>query len=474
MTTQMLLKKWARQREMQEQNIEKSRAAKNFFDKNRNLTSHFESWTTSQFYENSSQKIERTKETRRREEELCERRQRLRELRDREEQEWQRELQEGRRQRHKIPTKCLTEINYHIAEEEKRKNDLENQLYSRWRLDATRDKVIHESRSTHEALAKLSWLDRQVEQNMEREKRDREAAEREQRMQEETERQERLLEKNRQVLDSQMRELHSLQETHMNDMQRQDAESRALKEEENQLRERLRKIEELFQMWQNKLATLTGSSTRPMHNLRRIKMLLDMRIRGVRERIEIDVDFLKNLFDATDDVTLKPLMDKFYKHMEETASDSDYVRNLYDSEAKSYLMEREVIWSAMAEMRERLIRHSVTELLNRTNLEIERNIKRYQELSDIKATHLRALDHTNDLLRELKRDHSAPQHSPRVQMQIDTSSVSEETSREQGGKQHDDCYSIVNQLSSQRITPRDDTPLLGGAPRFGRKKIAWR
>lgn len=460
---------------MQEQKIEKSLAAKQFFDKNRNLTSHFESWTTPQFYQQSSEQIERSKASRRKEEELEERREKLREMRQREEQEWQREIQEARRPRNRVSTKCLSDINDHLGDE-KRKSELESQLYSRWRFDSTRDKIIHDSRSAHEALAKLSWLDRQVEQNMEREKREKEVAERERRMQEETERQERLLQENRQVLDSQMRELRTMQESHMDVMRRRESESHVLKQEEEQLRQQGQKIQNLFEKWRDRVENRTKASPRPMHNLRRIKMIIETRISSVREGIQHDLDFIENLMAIVpEEDSLKPLLVKFRKHLEETANESERVRNLYDSEAKSFLLNRELVWSTMAETRERLIRHTVTELRNRLSLEMEKTKSRQQELSDIKATHLRALEHTNDLLKELTREQST-KNPPRIDLQSETSSVSatEDIPESQRKKHADECDSIVNQLSSQRITPspRDD-PQTGGVPRYGRKKIAW-
>ncbi|XP_059622924.1 trichoplein keratin filament-binding protein [Phlebotomus argentipes] len=474
MSTQILLKKWARQREKQEQKIEKSLAAKDFFDKNRNLTSHFDSWTTPQFYQRSSDQIEQSKASQRREEELEERRQRLRDLRLNEEQQWHQELREGHRTRSRPSTKCLTDINNHLSEsvlEEKRKCDLESQLYSRWRSDATRDKIIHESRSTHEALAKLSWLDKQVEQKIEREKKEKEAAEREKRIQEETERQEKLLSENRHVLDSQIREVRSIQESNMHQMRRNETECRDVKLEAEKVHQSRQKIEDLFQKWKNCSENRAKNASKDIHNPRRIKMLIDMRISCVRQAIEEDLDFLQNLLAIVDEEKLKPLVGKFRQHLEDTSRESDRVRSLYDSEAKAFLVNREVLWSAQIETRDRLIRHNVTELLSRLTLEREKALARSQELNGIRATHLRAIEDSNEMLRTLTRNKN-DQTLPRMDLHSDSASVvTDEIADRTSRRQADECDSIVNQLSSQRITPEAEPS--GSGPRFARKKVAW-
>ncbi|GAB0096947.1 hypothetical protein DMENIID0001_125320 [Sergentomyia squamirostris] len=473
MSTQLLLKKWARQREVQEQKIEKSLAAKEFFDKNRNLTSHFESWTTPQFYQQRSEQLERNRTSQRDEEQLEERRRRLQEQREKEEREWQLEMKRISQRPRKVKTEALSEINRHLGEE-KRKSDLENQLYSRWRLDGTRDKIIHESRSTHEALAKLSWLDKQVEQSMEREKQKKEALERERMIQEETERKQQILLENRQVLDGQMRELRSIQESHMEVMQKQNSEYISVKQEEDFLRQRKQKIENLYQEWRDQQQNTSQHPPHPVHNHRRIKMIIEQRISHIHETIQRDLDFMMNLLDIVEnDESMKPLIRKFQKHLEETANESDRVKCLYDSEAKFYLTSREVTWSAMTESRERLIQHSVTELLTRISLEIEKMVARFQELREIKSTHLRAIEHTSDLLRELTTKQSARSE---VSSSIISAECGEEKLEDHKAiiipQSSEECDSIVKQLSSQRITPREEQAP-NGIPRFGKKKIAW-
>lgn len=48
------------------------------------------------------------------------------------------------------------------SEEEKRRMELESRLYRKWRQGE--DRVLLESKSNQEALAKMNWLDKQVKQ----------------------------------------------------------------------------------------------------------------------------------------------------------------------------------------------------------------------------------------------------------------------------------------------------------------------
>lgn len=47
-------------------------------------------------------------------------------------------------------------------EEERRRVQIESNLYKKWRVGSSEEAILLNSRSDHEALAKLNWLDRQV------------------------------------------------------------------------------------------------------------------------------------------------------------------------------------------------------------------------------------------------------------------------------------------------------------------------
>lgn len=51
---------------------------------------------------------------------------------------------------------------YKRTEEEKKRLELESQLYKRWRPGSKEENILLSSRSNNEALAKMNWLDKQV------------------------------------------------------------------------------------------------------------------------------------------------------------------------------------------------------------------------------------------------------------------------------------------------------------------------
>lgn len=51
---------------------------------------------------------------------------------------------------------------YKRTEEEKKRLELESQLYKRWRPGSREENILLSSRSNNEALAKMNWLDKQV------------------------------------------------------------------------------------------------------------------------------------------------------------------------------------------------------------------------------------------------------------------------------------------------------------------------
>lgn len=52
--------------------------------------------------------------------------------------------------------------NINRTEEERRRLQLETNLYRKLRLGTNEENILLHSRSDHQALAKLNWLDRQV------------------------------------------------------------------------------------------------------------------------------------------------------------------------------------------------------------------------------------------------------------------------------------------------------------------------
>lgn len=64
----------------------------------------------------------------------------------------------------RVSTETLRGIQevYKRTEEERKRLELESQLYKRWRPGSREENILLSSRSNNEALAKMNWLDKQV------------------------------------------------------------------------------------------------------------------------------------------------------------------------------------------------------------------------------------------------------------------------------------------------------------------------
>ncbi|XP_055701311.1 interaptin-like [Phlebotomus papatasi] len=355
-----------------------------------------------------------------------------------------------------------------------RRGELESQVYGQWGHETPRDRIIHESRSSRDASAKLSWWDASMEQNIRAEKHEKEAGEREERMLGETERHEGILEENREELNSQMHELQTMQDSHMDEVQKHDSDTNVLRQEVDQLRQRHQEIENLFEKWRNQVDNRIQESSLPQNNFRYIKMILEGKIARVQEKLRMDLELMENLSESIKEESLKPLLKQFEQDLKEIKNESDEVKSLYDCEAKSHLITREVIWNSMAESRDHLIRDTVVELLKRTSQEIDKCEDRYQELIGLKATHMKALEHSGDVLSDLMREQWEQCEKTNSQSDLCNEAASEDIPETPSRKHFHEYDSIVNQMSSQRISPhpRND-PDQGVSSRYGKKKIAW-
>lgn len=65
----------------------------------------------------------------------------------------------------RVPIETLKGVRetFQRTEEERRRLELEGRLYKKWRYGFCEDSVLLEAKSNHEALAKMNWMDIQVQ-----------------------------------------------------------------------------------------------------------------------------------------------------------------------------------------------------------------------------------------------------------------------------------------------------------------------
>lgn len=461
----------------QEKNSEVAR----YYDKWDNITSRFKTWTEPEYYERAEQNLKKEEEDKRSKELLVKRRLKLKALLDQEQEMYAKEMQalERPKSSKKHSVDVLEQVNSALSEQEKRKRSIEAKLYSRWRYGITRDDIILESKNEHQAMAKLNWLDRQVESQLEKEREKKEFEKLQMQRQTEMLREEELSVEKKKLAESEIKELRRILEFHILELKSRESDSQKVRDHNTKLSQ----MRTTLETERNNLKrAFQGISFKPfsIHNFNKLKMLLRVHCETIHEEIQKDILFLekiKTLLISSDlyereQSNFQLISFKFDRELEELKTDHEKITNMYDSEVKNIMMKQERIWKENASTRYRLLDSLIEELLSKTDLEVQCNAKEIVELTKIKESHLKAIENTSHKLKELNHQDNASVMSSSSSTDLNRSSNSNGiTSTDSFGSQRSKSAlsSIGDQLQSLRIEEHKDTNL----PQFGRKKIAW-
>uniref|UniRef100_A0A182PRW3 Trichoplein keratin filament-binding protein n=1 Tax=Anopheles epiroticus TaxID=199890 RepID=A0A182PRW3_9DIPT len=495
-----------KRREAEQIKYQKSAAVERYYDQWGRITSRYESWTTPKYYREAEEALRKREDTKRKQEALEAKRSRLKELLQKENEQLQMEMENISRPKPKaVSTEILEGIRsrLHNAEEAKKRMDLEANLYSKWRLGFDRDAVIMDSKTTHQAMAKLNWIDRQVELQLQDEKDRRERQERELQLSVEVRRREELLlEKNR-MREQELKELRSMQEVHMAELKAREQEANEIKMYEVRLKT---KKDEMA----NELEQLRVYNDRrrdrvvAMHNLRRIKMLLRERSEAVRNDLQHDIQLLQRIGSdnpASSDSAegIEYLRRKFQLQYDLEVEQQMSIENMYESEAKHNLTKCEDKWNSEAIIREQQLRCLLEDRLMDFETKLVDCTQRQRELIEVREQHIKAIEGANQRLKELMSDKSREEFVTSA-----NNSELRDLLVQRGGGGNSDGQQAQRRPSTQSshrsstfssIFPFDDhckelkltenRPIVrqnGGpdsagegltAPRFGKKKVAW-
>lgn len=169
MKTHRIQAEYARKREVEHDRIQKSLAVNNYFEKWGKITARYENWTTDKYYEDAYKQVEESREKSLKDKRLEERRVKLKNLFQEEKLMYEDEMRRSGSRRlprgRRTETRILEELNANLKtqNEERRKLEAEAKLYSQLRYgseDATQ--LYMNSKTDHQVLAKLNWLDRKV------------------------------------------------------------------------------------------------------------------------------------------------------------------------------------------------------------------------------------------------------------------------------------------------------------------------
>lgn len=349
------------------------------------------------------------------------------------------------------------------TEEKRRQADLEAKLYGRWRGHEDIDKVLMNSRTDNHAMAKLSWLDKQVEIRMRQEDEEKKREERQLKLQESTRKHEEFITNCKKMRETEMEELRSIQECNLNEYKTRESESQDLKSQETTLRHKKEEIVNLIDEIRKNTTQRCSRSVR-FHNTRRIKMLLRERSDAIRQDLKHDLTLLDKINNnhCYDDESIKYLRDKFQQQYDLELLRQTQIEAMYESEAKNYLSVQDSLWNEEALKREKQLNCLLEDRIKTLDIKINECMSKQRSLNDIKGKHLNAIENSNTRLNNLIAS-AGPEESVSLEnVENCLQTVDYTVNRE-----------LSKKLSDLNVRPSDSINLKLEAPRFGRKKVVW-
>lgn len=484
---------YAKKRESDQLRMEANSQTANWYDKWGRITSRFENLAGPAYYEKSDQLLRRDEEEKRRKEETIVRQEKMRELMAEEKESWEKELKEQERakvrpgssttaySKSKHDVDVLQRLNSSLSEQDRRRKEIEAKLYGKWRFGMTRDDMILESKNHHQAMAKLNWLDQQVEEQLERDRSEKEFEILEMQRQSETLREEEVALEAKQLQEREVAQLKQMLEYHVGELKTREAETRALKDQSAALED----IKLALEIKQQEIVSISharNAAAIPLHNIRRLKVVVLDRCHEVHEEITLDASQLPltrallrgQLMSPKEDQHFQLLACKFDQELVELQKDEQGFATMYDSEIKAVLMKQQQVWIENAETRFRLLKNLTQELKEKCDILVACNREEMASLVKIKESHLETIEELNAKLKGIIR--KAIDEPLQAEIASIISAVAPITARIMKPHQQHEYSSLGEQLEGLRLAPDSvDTSnkMSDGSPRYGRKKMAW-
>lgn len=359
--------------------------------------------------------------------------------------------------KNKISTDLLHSIHDTIkrTEDEKRRLEIESRLYKKWRNGFAEDSILLDSKSDHEAMAKINWLDKQVSMQLQKDCEKRDSEERLLRFQEEARLQEAAFDKRKCYRDAEVKEMKTNQSTLLTELKQHEFEVEQLMlEEQKFLKQKTHLIEEL-KMIEN-ISNCRQSDISSSYNTRRIKMLLRQRSDIIRRNLRNDIDLLCRIgkICQINPDQVHSIKENFEMQYDLEIQKQSQIEAMYESEAKQLLTKEEQQWQKEGKIREKLLTQLIKSQMETLEMTININLNKQRELIDIKEQHLLALESLNDKLKMLMHEQQMDQKHNQIHY-----------------LNNDKEGNIVKVTKNDRIlSPSNDN---FGPHRFGKKKNAW-
>jgi trichoplein keratin filament-binding protein len=447
----------ARRRETEHIKFEKSAALHKYYENWTRTTAKFETWTNPEFLKKAELEVQKQEEEAKKLKELEERREQQRQQRADEKAQFEAELKVKKRPKSKTHATSLLEDlhkKYLETAENRRRQELEAQLYQRIRspILIDRDKIILESKNEHQAMAKLNWLDRQIENYVKEEKEKNMAQERQLELEKELCKHDELLLQIKVKSDEEAEEHRKQQEKHLQELELYEKEADELREREAELRHHTTEIgQEIVQL--QEISRARRERVFRVHNLRRVKMVLRERSEIIRKDLQQDLISLERISKNFQDDSITCLRAKFQQQYSNELQRHTYIDSLYDSEAKEEFLKLDLQWTEESIVREQQLKCLLIDQQQAVEEQLKACIARQKDLIKHREIALDNIEFLNQLIKKLLMN-SAESAS--------------------GHKKLDEVSGILKRVSIiSDKTDSSDSAMEGGVPRFGRKKIAW-
>lgn len=399
---------YAWRREQEHNRVQATHEVNRYYDRWGQVTSRFENWTNKEYYEKADAKMQQKKSQKQKEQELAERRGKLRELFDADSEMYNMELGRRRRGAAAGDLQTLERINRSLKEQEqlKRKLEMEAKLYGRWRHGVDDEKLLYKSKTDNEVLAKLNWLDKQIEQQKAREEQEALKAERELQLQQEISRTELAQKERQQIREQEIKEIRALQETHVAELKQRQEQADKLKEEEQHFRLFLSELEKEKQLLEESTSMmLQRPDISHAFNLKKIKIYIRNRSDAYRKQIELCINLLERMSKyAVKSEEVQQQLDKCKLQLEAELTASSQIDSMYESEAKSTLSRCEDTWREEHLQRFRNINSLIEKEQQLLSGMLHESVEEQQQLVDLRATHLAGIEQTNKQLEQLNKE----------------------------------------------------------------------
>lgn len=309
-------------------------------------------------------------------------------------------------------------------------------------------------------MAKLSWLDRQLENQLQNEKQKQENSVLELQLEGEKRKHEAYVQSCSQFRDSEINQLKTLQEGHIQELKQRDREAHDLKLTESTLRKKLGEIQKEV----DNISSINNKRrdrVQALHNYRKIKMMMRERSDAVRRDLQQDLNLLDRIsFDSAfeNNEEINYLRQKFQGQHDVEAQNIRQIESMYESEAKDSSKKQEEKWNDDAMVRERQLKVLMDDRIQTINDRINECVRKQQDMQSLRESHLMAIEECNQRLKKLMHSSLTDGISEAVRKPFLVPAV-----------EHN-----VRELA----TKADNLTINGHhyeltLPKFGRKKIAW-